>query len=162
MSKKNKNVADTSNREIRHTRKFDAPRDLVFDAWTKPEKIGRWWGPNGFSTTTFEMDFTPGGSWKFIMHGPDGTDYNNRIVYTEINRPERIKYDHYGHFDEDGDPPHFKSTILFEEVGNETRLTMRMLFPSAEARDKSVDFGAIEGGKQTLGRLEKYLSKTYE
>ncbi len=116
MNKKIKNKADILDREIRITKKINAPRDLVFNAWMEPEKIGQWWGPTGFTTTTFEMDFRPGGIWKFIMHGPDGTDYNNRIVYTEIKRPELIKYDHYGHLDEDGDPPHFKSTILFEEV----------------------------------------------
>ena len=156
MSEKIKD-AISSDREIRVNRKFDAPRDFVFDAWTEPEKISQWWGPDGFTTTTFKMDFRPGGSWKFIMHGPDGTDYDNRIVYTEIKKPELIKYDHYGHLDEDGDPPHFKSTILFEEVGEETKITMRMLFPTKEARDKTIEFGAIEGAKQTLGRLAKYL-----
>lgn len=158
MSEKIKNVAATD-REIHVTRKFDAPRDLVFNAWTEPEKIGQWWGPDGFTTTTFEMDFKPGGTWKFIMHGPDGTDYDNRIVYTEIKRPELIKYDHYGHLDEDGAPPHFKSSILFEEVENQTKITMQMLFPTKEDRDKTIEFGAIEGANQTLGRLAEYLKK---
>ncbi len=159
MSKKNKKT-DISDREIRITKNFDAPRDLVFDAWTEPEKIGQWWGPDGFTTTTFEMDFKPEGVWKFIMHGPDGTDYNNRIEYTKIKRPELIKYDHFGHLDKDGDPPHFKSTILFEEVGNQTKITMQMLFPTKEAREKSAEFGAVEGANQTLGRLAEYLGKT--
>lgn len=158
MSEKIKNTTDTSNREMLVTREFDAPRKLVFDAWTEPEKIGQWWGPDGFTTTTFEMDFRPGGTWKFIMHGPDGTDYDNRIVYTEIKRPELIKYDHYGHLDKDGDPPHFKSTILFDEVEDKTKITMRALFPTKEARDKTVEFGAIEGANQTLSRLAQFLN----
>jgi uncharacterized protein YndB with AHSA1/START domain len=143
-----------------HTRDFDASPDLVFDAWTHPDKIGQWWGPNGFTTTTHGMDFRPGGSWSFIMHGPDGTDYVNRIAYTEINRPRYLKYDHYGHEDGDDDPPHFRVTVTFEDIGGKTRLTMRMLFPTAEARDRAARFGAVEGGKQTLQRLAGYLANT--
>lgn len=150
---------DTKNREIRLNREFDAPRDLVFDAWTTPEKIGQWWGPDGFSTTTKEMSFKVGGEWIFTMHGPDGTDYPNHIVYTEIKEPERIKYDHYGHKDEEGDPPHFKSTVIFKDLGGKTRINMRMLFPTVEKRKEAAEFGAIEGGKQTLSRLAEFLDR---
>jgi uncharacterized protein YndB with AHSA1/START domain len=80
----------TTDREIVTTRVFDAPREMVFDAWTDPKHIGQWWGPIGFTTTTHEMDVRPGGVWRFTMHGPDGRDYKNRIVYTEIVRPERL------------------------------------------------------------------------
>lgn len=152
------NKTKQQDREIRLTKEFDAPRELVFEAWTKPEKIGQWWGPNGFSTTTDKMNFEVGGEWIFTMHGPDGTDYPNHIVYTEIKNPERIKYDHYGHKDENGDPPHFKSTIIFEDLGERTRISMRMLFPTAEKRNEAAEFGAIEGGKQTLSHLAEYLA----
>lgn len=151
---------NNKDREIRITREFDAPRELIFDAWTEPDKIGRWWGPNGFTTTTREMSFKIGGNWIFTMHGPDGTDFSNRIAYTEIKRPEILKYDHYGHKNGEGDPPHFQATVTFEESGEKTKLTMRMLFPTTEARDQSVEFGAVEGGNQTLKRLEKYLERT--
>lgn len=146
-------------REIHLTREFDAPRELVFEAFTKPEHIGEWWGPNGFTTTTKSMSFKVGGEWLFTMHGPDGTDYPNHIVYTDINQPEYMKYDHYGHEDEEDDPPHFKATIVFEELGSQTKITMKILFPTAEARNDAAEFGAIEGGKQTLGRLAEFLKQ---
>lgn len=150
---------NTKDREIRLSREFDAPRELVFDAFTAPEKIGQWWGPDGFTTTTGEMKFKVGGDWIFTMHGPDGNDYPNHIVYTEIKEPERITYDHYGHEDEEGDPPHFKTTIVFEDLGARTKINMRMLFPTVEKRKEAAEFGAVEGGKQTLGRLDQYLEK---
>jgi len=146
---------DTSEREIVLTREFDAPREQVFDAWTSPEKIGRWWGPNGFTTTTHSMDFREGGIWDYTMHGPDGTDYKDYIKYTEIKKPERLSYEH-GEEVEQG--PLFTGTVIFEDLGSRTRLTLRTVFPTKEARDKNVEEnGAIEGGKQTLGRLADYL-----
>ena len=81
-------------RQIAATREFDAPRDLVFSLWTDPVHIARWWGPKGFTNTIHEMDVRPGGVWRFVMHGPDGRDYENKIVYREIVRPERIAYSH--------------------------------------------------------------------
>lgn len=146
--------SDLEARSIVGTRVFDAPRELVFDAWTDREHIGNWWGPNGFTTTTYEMDVRPGGTWRFVMHGPDGTDYDNEIVYLEVVRPERIVYTH-------GPAPIFDVTVTFEEEGRRTRLTMRSVFPSAEARDQVVeDFGAIDGMNQTLDRFVAELAKT--
>ena len=87
-------AADTSDREIVVTRVFDAPRALVFKAWTDPKHLAHWWGLNGFSITTYEMDFKPGGVWRFVMHGPDGRDYQNKNVYVEIAEPERLVYRH--------------------------------------------------------------------
>lgn len=157
MSTTEQKSKETGDREIVISRSYDAPRELVFAAWTEPDRIGRWWGPDGFTTTTYEMDFRPGGSWRFTMHGPDGTDYPNRIAYTSIKKNDSLKYDHYGHEDGENDPPHFKSTVTFEDRGGTTRVTLRMLFPTKEARDETVAFGAVEGGKQTLGRLAAYL-----
>ena len=79
-------------RSIIGTRLFDAPRDLVFSVWTDPKHLAQWWGPYGFTTTTSSFDMRPGGVWRFVMHGPDGTDYENRITYDEIVRPERLVY----------------------------------------------------------------------
>lgn len=141
-------------REIRLDRIFDAPRELVFEAWTRREHIGQWWGPNGFTTTTYEMDVRPGGVWRFMMHGPDGTDYPNRIVYEEVVPAERLVYAH-GDFE----TTLFHVTVTFTVEGGRTRVRMRLLFPTAEARDYVVrEHGAIEGGRQTLGRLEQYLA----
>ena len=72
---------DTSNRELVMTRVLDAPRDLVYEAWTNPRHIAQWWGPKGFTNTIHEMEVKVGGVWRFIMHGPDGTDYPNKVVF---------------------------------------------------------------------------------
>ena len=85
---------DIADRELVLSRLLNAPRTLVFDTWSDPAHVSQWWGPVGFTTTTHEMAFKVGGRWRFTMHGPDGTDYPNIIVYTEIVRPERICYDH--------------------------------------------------------------------
>ncbi|MGQ0484766.1 MAG: SRPBCC family protein [Hyphomicrobiales bacterium] len=143
-----------SDREIIMTRLLDAPRELVFRAFTDPDNIGKWWGPNGFSTTTHAMDVRVGGVWRFTMHGPDGTDYPNRVVYTEIRKPERIAYDHYA-----GDEglPHFKAVVTLDAEGAKTKVTLRLIAATAERRDGFVAFGAVEGGLQTLSRLAAYL-----
>jgi uncharacterized protein YndB with AHSA1/START domain len=143
-------------REIVVSRVYDAPRELVFQAWTDRDRIGRWWGPNGFTTTTHEMDVRPGGVWRFMMHGPDGTDYPNRVRYSEVSPPERLVYVHDS--DVDDDPREFHTTVTFEERGGKTSLTMRTRFASAEMRDYVVrEIGAIDGANQTLGRLAGYL-----
>jgi len=154
------NNGGASDREIVITRDFDAPRELVWEAMTDPLHVVQWWGPRGFTTTIEEMDVRPGGVWKHVMHGPDGTDYPNRSVFTEIVKPERISYSHGG--SRQGAPGiHFEATWTFEALdGGRTRTTIRMLFTTAEDRDKIVkEYGAIEGGKQTLARLAEQLAK---
>jgi uncharacterized protein YndB with AHSA1/START domain len=151
----NEGAAD---RQIVTTRVLNAPRELVFKMWTDPEHIVQWWGPKGFTTTTYSMDVRPGGVWRFVMHGPDGTDYQNQITYLEIVKPERLVYKHGG--GEEVEPVNFETTVTFEEQGGKTRLTMRALFPSAEAREHVVKkYGAIEGASQTMDRLEQHLAK---
>ncbi len=145
-------------REIAAVRVFDAPRELVWKVWTDPEHVVRWWGPDGFTTTTHSMDVKPGGVWRFVMHGPDGRDYQNKITYLEVVKPERLVYQHGG--DQDVDPVNFEVTVTFKEQGGKTRLDMRMVFPSAKARTHVIEtHGAFEGLKQHLGRLEEYLAK---
>ena len=142
-------------REIAATRVFDAPRELVWKVWTEPEHIGQWWGPKGFTTTTHAMELKPGGVWRFVMHGPD-RDYQNKITYLEVVKPERLVYRHGG--DKEVEPVNFQVTVIFTEQGGKTRIDMRMVFPSANARDYVVKtYGAVEGLNQTLGRLEEYL-----
>jgi uncharacterized protein YndB with AHSA1/START domain len=148
----------TSDREIVVTRVFDAPRERVFEAWTDPERVVQWWGPRGFTTTIHEMDVRPGGIWRFTMHGPDGTDYPNRVEFTEVTKPQRLVYDHGP--DAGAEGLSFRSTVTFEDEGGGTRLTLRLVFKSAEERDRAVEFGAREGGKQTLERLAEHLGKS--
>ena len=146
-----------SEREIVITRIIDAPRERVFEAMTDPKQVVKWWGPYGFSTTIHEMDVRPGGTWRFMMHSPDGVDYPNKIVYTEIVPPERIAYLHGS--DQEDDHGAFHASVTFVEQGNKNQLTLRIIFDSKEERDKKVAAGAIEGGNSTLDRLEAFLSK---
>lgn len=156
MAAGNSPAAESGDREIVATRVFDAPRDLVWKAWTDPEHVVQWWGPRGFATTTYSMEVKPGGVWRFVMHGPDGVDYQNKITYVEVVRPERLVYKHGG--DKDVEPVNFEVTVSFEDLGGKTRLHMQMLFPSAKAREFTVEkYGAVEGLSQTLGRLEEHL-----
>lgn len=157
MDTKAKPDAGQDTRSIVASRVYDAPRELVFDVWADPEHISEWWGPYGFSTTTSAFDLRPGGEWRFVMHGPDGTDYGNKVVYEEVVRPERLVYNHSG---TDGafDRVQFRVTVTFEEVGHGTRLTLRMVFPSAETYAFVSERGAIEGAEQTLARLADVLA----
>jgi uncharacterized protein YndB with AHSA1/START domain len=149
-----------ADREIVLTRDFDAPRALVWGAFSDPAQIVRWWGPNGFTTTVKKWDFRVGGEWSHTMHGPDGTDYPNYSKFREIVPEERISYVHGGGR-EDGPGAQFVATWTFASLGpRRTRVTGRMVFPTAEARDTVVrEYGAIEGGEQTLGRLADHLAK---
>jgi uncharacterized protein YndB with AHSA1/START domain len=154
-------VEGRSGREIVLARLFDAPRELVWQAWTDAHQADQWWGPTGFTNTTLEHDFRVGGTWRHIMHGPDGKDYPNRKTYLEIVPQERIVNDHG--WDDDSLPPLFRATITFTDLGGKTEVEMRSTFPTAADRDKVVkEFGAIEGGKQTLEKLGEYLAQQHQ
>lgn len=146
-------------REIVQMREYDAPRDLVWEAWTKPEHVDQWWGPNGFVTRTESMEVRPDGLWRFTMTAPDGTVFPNHQLYMDVAAPERLIYAH-GAGDETA-PPHFYVTVIFEALApKRTRVTMTSRFPSKVARDFVVErVGAIEGGRQTMARLADYLSR---
>ncbi len=153
------NVSDTADREIVVERVLDAPRELVWEAWTNPKHVAQWWGPDGFTTTIEKMDFRVGGVWKHVMHGPDGTDYPNSSVFREIVKHERIVFAHGGGR-EGGPGVSFTATWTFEALGNKTRLTMRLLFDTPAGRDLAArEYGAVEGGRQTLARLAEYLGQ---
>jgi uncharacterized protein YndB with AHSA1/START domain len=144
--------ADLAAREIVTTRVFDFPRARVWRAWAEPEILARWWGPNGFTNTFHVFDLRPGGEWRFVMHGPDGTDYKNQSIFLEIARPERLSFDHVsGHL--------FQATTTLEALGdNRTRVTYRMLHPTAEACEK---IRAFAGGanEQLFDRLGDALAR---
>jgi uncharacterized protein YndB with AHSA1/START domain len=155
MAVKTDKKQDTSDRELVMTRVLDAPRNLVYEAWTNPKHIAQWWGPKGFTNTIHEMEVKVGGVWRFMMHGPDGTDYPNKVVFEEVVKAERLVYTHGS--DQDDDPNSFHVTVTFEDQGKKTKLTMRMVLRSAAALAEAKKFGAVEGGNQTLDRLEAYL-----
>lgn len=149
-------TGSAADREVVVARTIEGPRALVFEAFTDVKHLAQWFGPDGFTTTTHRFDFRPGGVWDYIMHGPDGTDFPNYVTYREIVPPERIVYDHGSSA---RDPKTFVSTVTFIERGAATEVTMRAVFKTKAMRDEVVDrFGAIEGGKQTLGRLAGYIA----
>src|ERR1700712_3176399 len=143
-------------REIKISRLISAPRELVFEAFTEVRHLSQWWGPDGFTTTTRAFAFHPGGEWDFVMHGRDGTDYQEWISWTEIAPPERVAL---LHGESRGDPNAFESVITFAPDGAKTRIEMRPVFPTKELRDEAVDkYHAIEGGQQTLSNLAAYVT----
>lgn len=145
-------------REVVISRVIFASRERVWNAWTDPNQVPLWWGPNGFRNTFHKFDMRVGGTWEFIMHGPDGTDYPNRLIFREIKEYERLVFAHDSNID--NDPNGFHTEVTFEDQGDMTKVTMTSVFKSAEARNLVVEkFGAIEGGNQTLGRLEAHLGK---
>jgi uncharacterized protein YndB with AHSA1/START domain len=148
----------TADREITISRVINAPRELVFEAFTEVRHLSQWWGPDGFTTTTQAFEFRVGGEWDFVMHGPDGTDYQEWISWTEIAPPGRIALRH-GEFRDD--PNAFESVLTFEPDGATTRIEMRTVFPTKELRDEAVEkYHAIEGGQQTLSNLAAYVIST--
>jgi uncharacterized protein YndB with AHSA1/START domain len=145
-----------SDREVVITRTIEGPRRLVFEAYTDPRHLGRWWGPDGFTTSTHAFEFRPGGVWEFDMQGPDGTGYPNWVQWREIVPPERLVF-LYG--DMPDDPNAFLSTVTLVERGGATEVTMRALFNTRAQRDDVVArFGALERGQETLGRLAAYVA----
>lgn len=147
-----------SDREVRFTRLLDAPRELVWQAWTEPARIAEWWGPAGFRTTTTAFDLRVGGEWRHVLHGPDGTDYPNRTVFRGIVPPSLLVYENG--WDRPGAPLDFKTVVTFTEEGKQTRLSLHMTFYDVEVFRVAVErYGAIEGGMQHVARLAAYLAK---
>ena len=149
----------TADREIVISRVISAPRELVFEAFTEVRHLSRWWGPDGFTTTTRAFEFRVGGVWDFVMRGPDGTDYQEWISWTEIIPPERIAL---LHGESRGDVNAFESILTFATDGAATRIEMRTVFPTRELRDEVVEkYHAIEGGQQTLSKLAAYVTEIF-
>ena len=142
---------DTSDRELRISRLLDAPVELVWEVWTKPEHLAQWWGPNGFTNTISRMEVRPDGEFNLVMHGPDGTDYKNKSVFREVVLHRKIVYEHLS-------APKFIATIGFEARGGQTFLTWHMLFETAEEFIRTAKtFKADEGLKQNVEKLARYV-----
>ena len=143
-------VESTADREFVTSRLIDAPRERVFRAFSDPSHLARWWGPKGFSNTFRKFDLRPGGAWRFVMHGPDGTDYPNESVFTEVVVPERVVFDHLsGH--------HFQMTITFAAQGDKTLVGWRQVFDTAGERQRIARI-VIEANEQNLDRLAAEVS----
>jgi uncharacterized protein YndB with AHSA1/START domain len=162
MSKKNDMASASSEREFVMERIFDAPRELVFQAFSACERIARWWGPTGWTLPVCQMDFRPGGVWLYCMRGPAGEEGCGKAVYREIVEPERIVYtDAFA--DAEGnvlaEMPEMLITVTFAEHDGKTKLTNRAQFASAADLERTLAIGMVEGLTQTLDRLEAYLAQ---
>lgn len=143
-------------REIVLTRVIDAPRNLVFAAWADPEQIGVWFGPDGMTIETKEIELKQGGVWRFDMIAADGTRYANRMRFLRMEAPALIEVLHGS--DEDNDPGAFRMLVTFDEQDNgKTVLTLRQMHPSRERRTWAIGFGAVEYGGQTLAKLARHV-----
>ncbi len=142
--------------ELRISRIYDAPVETVWEAWTDPEQVARWWGPRGFSLTTHSKDLRVGGSWVYTMHGPNGEDYPNKTFYHEVQEYSKLVYDHGAH---DDNPPLFRVTVNFTEVNGKTKMDMTMTLPTPEAAAETSKFIKKAGGEATWDRLAEYLEK---
>jgi len=143
-------MEDLSNRTIVTTRVLQFPQETVFRAWSDPAILARWWGPNGFTNTFMSFEFKPGGDWHLMMHGPDGTDYENRSTFRAIDAPQSLRFEHT--------VPHwYETTTTFEPLGKETRLTMSMLFPDVETVERIGDF-IVPANEENFDCLEAVLA----
>jgi uncharacterized protein YndB with AHSA1/START domain len=144
----------TADHELTVSRIIDAPRRLVFKAWTDPKQIACWWGPKGFTTTEYVMDVRPGGAYWLVMRSPDGTDHRKRGVYLEIVAPERIVFT-FAWEAEDGQlGEELLVTVTLEDQGSKTRLTLRQgAFDSVDRRDSHV-----LGWTSCLERFAEYMT----
>jgi uncharacterized protein YndB with AHSA1/START domain len=148
---------DELDREIVLSRVIDAPRDHVFRAWVEPKRMFQWFGPRGFRCEVREVSEAKGGAvWRFAMIAPDGQRFDNRMVFLEVRPNERLVLDHGS--DKDDDPNRFRVTITFDEQGDgKTVVTLRQLHPNKAQRERTIGFGAVELGYQTLDKLHEYL-----
>ncbi|MFO0866044.1 MAG: SRPBCC family protein [Gemmataceae bacterium] len=147
----NERTVPTEDHEIVTMRVLNVPREKVYRAWTEAEQIKQWWGPLGFTNTFHEFDPKPGGQWKFIMHGPNGVDYQNHNVFVELNAPERIVLDHVS-------KPEFRVTATFDRDGDQTKVTFRMTFQSA-ATCEQLRAIVVPANEENFDRMEAVLAK---
>lgn len=148
------NLAATAARTLVLRRAIRAPRALVWEAWTDPESLPRWWGPEGFSCRTKRIDLRAGGDWVFDMIGPDGAVYPNHHRYGEIRARDWIAYTLL--WGEDG-PKHADAWASFEEEDGATTVTLGMVFSTAAEFQDAKGFGAVELGRQTLDKLARFV-----
>lgn len=143
-------------RELTIFREFQAPREVVWEAWTNPNHLVHWWGPPGTQYTIQEINIKAGGVWRFIMHVPGGQDFPNRILYKEVIKPEFLSYEHGS--DLDNDPQRFYVTTRFEAKGKATVVNTKMTFATAgQLKDVIEKYGALEVNRLSMLKLDEYL-----
>lgn len=142
--------------EIAITRIYDAPVELVWEAWVDPKQVAQWWGPRGFTLTTYKKDVRPGGKWEYTMHGPDGTNYENRTTFLEVEKHSLLVYDHGAN---DTQPPMFRVKVQFKRLGKKTQMDMRMILATPEKASETRAFVKKAGGNATWDRLGEFLDE---
>jgi uncharacterized protein YndB with AHSA1/START domain len=155
MAAKSNTMTTSAERELVITRVFDAPRRLVFKAWTEPERIKEWWGPRGFTTLSCEMDQRPGGAWRVRSRSLEGKDYVSQGIFRELVEPERLVFT-YAWVDAEGEPGHETLvTVTFAEQSGKTVLTFHQgVFESTTSRDAHE-----EGWSSAFELLAEYQAK---
>lgn len=144
-------------REIVLARVIEAPRSVAYAAWADPDQIQKWFGPEGMTIETREIELRPGGRWRFDMVAPDGFRYSNRMVFLRMEAPSLIEVEHGS--DQDDDPGRFRMAVTFDEQGNgKTVVTLRQMHPSKAQREATIGFGAVEYGAQTLDKLARHVA----
>lgn len=148
---------ESSEPEIFMERILDAPRELVFEAWTNPDHLSKWWGPRGFTNPVCDLDVRPGGKWRVEQRSPDGNVYPFKGIYLEVVRPERLVYT----FGMEGmyEDKTIVDYLTFEDLGGKTKLIMRTRFDSAEDRDAMLATGMEQGANETMDRLAEHLAQ---
>lgn len=155
MSKTNF-VAEPGRHDIIITRTFDAPRDLVFRAYTDPELASQWWGTDSLTTRIDKMDVKPGGLWRFVQQGRDGEEFAFKGVYHDVTPSERIVQT----FEWEGMPGHVSlETVVLEEEDGQTKMTSTAVYQTIEDRDGMFASGMQEGATESLDSLERLLQK---
>ena len=149
-------AAKNSSNEIRLTRVYDAPVRAVWDAWTLPEQVAKWWGPRGFTLSTHSKDLRAAGSWRYTMHGPDGVDYPNVATYHVVEPYKKLVYDHGA---TDDRPPLFHVTVTFTEANGQTTMELVFTLPSPEAAAEIAKHIKQAGGNATWDRLAEHLEE---
>jgi uncharacterized protein YndB with AHSA1/START domain len=155
-----RSASSTAEREIVIERVFDAPRELVWRAWTDPEHVKHWWGPKGFDNQSCASDLRVGGRFQLEMRAPDGNVYPCIGTFREIRKPERLVYDGEateGHPCGAGIPPHATVTVSFAEQDGQTRLTLHTRFASAERKQAASDARFVVSWNEALDRLADQL-----
>ncbi len=141
---------DLSGRGHKTSILLNAPLETVWEAWTKPEHIRHWWGPDGFTNTIEKMHVENGGEWIFTMHGPDGKDYPNKTIFKEVVRHKKLVHEHFD--------PNFIAVIEFEGQGHQTLLNWHKLYETKELFEiVALQYKANEGFNQTVAKLKDYL-----
>jgi uncharacterized protein YndB with AHSA1/START domain len=176
MAAKNETAPTAAQSDFVITRVFDAPRELLWAAWTDPQHLAKWWGPRGLNTEVTQLDVRAGGKYRLVMRSAEGAEYPMRGVYREVVKPQRLVYtcDLSEHPDEWHDliDPSWRKTgrkpaldliteVTFEEYSGKTTQTVRMLFPSAALRDSMLKMGMNEGWSSSFERLTEQLAESH-